>query len=156
MCRERYGVDLTNIKDLIKELDPTLLFIQYESNQALCLLKQLGQLKQAVKSAFTFLVVNPGDEDTLNNLHFYMEQPGFEREMLIDDWQYQHEKLYMKAVNAYDKQEWLNCVNLFQESLQQFWEALEDCRSECEYLNKNEEIDVGEEQNEWSVFITSE
>uniref|UniRef100_A0A915LML1 Alpha-carbonic anhydrase domain-containing protein n=1 Tax=Meloidogyne javanica TaxID=6303 RepID=A0A915LML1_MELJA len=154
MCRGRYGADLTNFEQLVEELDRTLLFMQYESNQALCLLKQLGDLKQAVKSAFTFLVANPGDEDTLNNLHFYMEQPEFEREMLIDEWQYRHEMLYMKAVNAYSNQEWLNCVNLFQESLQQFWEALEDCRSECEYLNNNEEVNGGDEQNEWSVFIT--
>uniref|UniRef100_A0A915LLM3 Leprecan-like alpha-helical domain-containing protein n=1 Tax=Meloidogyne javanica TaxID=6303 RepID=A0A915LLM3_MELJA len=111
---------------------------------------KLGDLKQAVKSAFTFLVANPGDDDTLNNLHFYMEQSGFEREMLIDEWQYRHE-----AVNAYSHQEWLYCVNLFQESLQQFWEALEDCRSECEYLNNKEEINGGDEQNEWSVFITT-
>ena len=61
----------------------------------------------------------------------------------------------MKAVHAYDSQEWLKCVNLFQESLQQFWEALEDCRAECEYL-VNEEIVVGDENNEWNVFITSE
>jgi len=61
----------------------------------------------------------------------------------------------MKAVNAYSNGEWLNCVNLFQESLQQFWEALLECEYLCEYLNNNEEVNGGDEQNEWSVLITS-
>ena len=41
MCHGRYGADLINFKELIEELDPTLLFMQYESNQALCFLKQV-------------------------------------------------------------------------------------------------------------------
>ncbi|KAF7634543.1 hypothetical protein Mgra_00005991 [Meloidogyne graminicola] len=80
-----------------------------------------------------------------------MEQKGFKREMLIDLWKKPYENFYLNALNSYDKKEWLNCVNLFKESLQKFWEALEDCKLECEYLNNYYYEE--EEEEEWSAFI---
>jgi hypothetical protein len=41
MCRERYSADLSNLRDYLKEFDQTFLFVHFEANQALCLLKQV-------------------------------------------------------------------------------------------------------------------
>jgi hypothetical protein len=44
----------------------------------------LNDLESAVKSAYTYLVAHPNDEEALENVNFYMEQKGFRREMLVD------------------------------------------------------------------------
>ena len=44
----------------------------------------MGELDNAVKSAYTFLVKNPTDKDTLDGIAFYMEQKGYKDEMLVD------------------------------------------------------------------------
>ncbi|PIO56852.1 hypothetical protein TELCIR_21747, partial [Teladorsagia circumcincta] len=45
---------------------------------------QMGALRQAVQAAYTFLTQNPSDKDTLDGLEFYMQQPGYNDDMLVD------------------------------------------------------------------------
>ena len=52
---------------------------------------KMGELKSAVSSAFTFLVANPTNEDTVENLKFYMTQPGFNNNMMVDILQKKYE-----------------------------------------------------------------
>ncbi|PIO56154.1 hypothetical protein TELCIR_22451, partial [Teladorsagia circumcincta] len=44
----------------------------------------MGELRQAVQAAYTFLTQNPSDKDTLDGLEFYMQQPGYNDDMLVD------------------------------------------------------------------------
>lgn len=48
----------------------------------------MDDLKNAVKSAYTFLIENPKDNTTLDNLNFYMTQKNYDaKTMLIDSYQ---------------------------------------------------------------------
>lgn len=38
----------------------------------------------AVKSSYTFLVANPGHQETIENLNFYMQDKDFHERMLVD------------------------------------------------------------------------
>ncbi|KAE9555013.1 hypothetical protein FO519_001759 [Halicephalobus sp. NKZ332] len=97
---------------------------------------KMGDLKNAVSTAFTFLVGNPIHEDTVENLQFYMSQPGFEKSMMIDTLQKKYEKLYMNGVEAYENQDWMKCVEELDNSLQAFFEEHERCKISCDdYLD---------------------
>ena len=51
----------------------------------------MNDLKNAVKSAFTHLVANPENKDSLENVKFYMKQDGYDEVMLVDAWQMAYE-----------------------------------------------------------------
>ncbi|VDM91962.1 unnamed protein product, partial [Litomosoides sigmodontis] len=97
----------------------------------ICYWKQ-KDLASAVRSAYTYLVTNPKDKETLDNLAFYMEQEGYNEEMLVDARQMKYEASYMRGVKAYSNGDWQLCVNEFETSLKQFFEEEQKCRHICE------------------------
>ena len=48
-------------------------------------------LDKAVSAAYTFLVKNPDHERVLEGLTFYMKQPGYKEEMLVDELRSEYE-----------------------------------------------------------------
>uniref|UniRef100_A0AC35FY16 Uncharacterized protein n=1 Tax=Panagrolaimus sp. PS1159 TaxID=55785 RepID=A0AC35FY16_9BILA len=114
---------------------------------------KLGDLKNAVKSAFTFLIARPGDAETIANLDFYREQKGFDRSFMIDALQMDYERLYMSATQAYEDGDWLKCVEHFDLSLNSFFKEEKKCRMMCE-----DYLDWGTMQGdnpEMSIVMTS-
>ncbi|VBB28570.1 unnamed protein product [Acanthocheilonema viteae] len=97
----------------------------------ICYWKQ-KDLASAVRSAYTYLVANPKDQETLDNLAFYMEQDGYNEDMLIDARQMKYEASYMQGVKAYNDGDWQLCVNEFETSVKQFFEEEQKCRHICE------------------------
>ncbi|MCP9265836.1 hypothetical protein DINM_021232 [Dirofilaria immitis] len=96
----------------------------------ICYWKQ-KDLALAVRSAYTYLVANPRDQETLDNLAFYMEQDGYNENMLIDVRQMKYEASYMRGVKAYNDEEWQLCVNEFEISVKQFFDEEQKCRHVC-------------------------
>uniref|UniRef100_A0A7E4VUB4 Procollagen-proline 3-dioxygenase n=1 Tax=Panagrellus redivivus TaxID=6233 RepID=A0A7E4VUB4_PANRE len=117
-----------------------------------CYWKQ-NDLKNAVKAAFTYLVANPTDEDTVVNLQFYMTQPGYDASFLVDSLQMEYERHYMSAVEAYENQDWERCVERFDLALDAYFKEEHKCKMLCE-----DYLDWGTMQGdnpEMSIVITS-
>ncbi|KAK6111122.1 hypothetical protein QQG55_42410 [Brugia pahangi] len=118
----------------------------------ICYWKQ-KDLASAVRSAYTYLVANPKDQETLDNLAFYMEQNGYNEDMLIDARQMKYEASYMRGVKAYNDEEWQLCVNEFETSVKQFFDEEQKCRYICEDKLDWEAFDSA--NPEISIIITS-
>uniref|UniRef100_A0A1I7XC34 Leprecan-like alpha-helical domain-containing protein n=1 Tax=Heterorhabditis bacteriophora TaxID=37862 RepID=A0A1I7XC34_HETBA len=130
-----------------------------------------GDLAMAVQSAYTFLVVNPSDKDTLDGLAFYMQQEGFKESMLVDTMRMSYEVSYVftkrslftlyrpyikerfiSGVNAYNSNDWSRCSDELELSLEKTLEQDERCRFLC-----MDKIDWGatEGNSELDILITS-
>ncbi|CAG9532599.1 unnamed protein product [Cercopithifilaria johnstoni] len=118
----------------------------------ICYWKQ-KDLASAVRSAYTYLVANPKDQETLDNLAFYMEQDGYNEDMLIDARQMKYEASYMRGVKAYNDEEWQLCVNEFETSVKQFFEEEQKCRHICEDKLNWETFDSA--NPEITIIVTS-
>ncbi|VDM59073.1 unnamed protein product [Angiostrongylus costaricensis] len=91
---------------------------------------KIGELAKAVQSAYTFLVQNPADKDTLDGLAFYMEQPGYHDNMLVDLLRRTYEKKdegknccilkvrFISGVQAYEAEDWHKCIDDFESSIE--------------------------------------
>ncbi|OZC10984.1 hypothetical protein X798_01810 [Onchocerca flexuosa] len=123
---------LTSMRPPIK--DPSI-FEEFQARKPyqylqICYWKQ-KDLASAVRSAYTYLVANPKDQETLDNLAFYMEQDMYNENMLIDARQMKYEASYMRGVKAYNDEEWQLCVNEFETSMKQFFDEEQKCRLVC-------------------------
>ncbi|KJH52101.1 hypothetical protein DICVIV_01680 [Dictyocaulus viviparus] len=109
---------------------------------------RLGELAKAVQSAYTFLVQNPNDKDTLDGLAFYMQQPGYHDDMLVDLLRRPYEERFISGVQAYEEEDWSKCVDDLELSLEKTIDEDSRCRLLCEdkidwsAINGNPEIDV--------------
>uniref|UniRef100_F1L401 Synaptonemal complex protein SC65 n=1 Tax=Ascaris suum TaxID=6253 RepID=F1L401_ASCSU len=136
--------------------DPTV-YEEFESRKPyfylqFCYWKQ-GDLKSAVGSAFTYLVANPKNKDAIDNMAFYMEQDGFTHSMLVDARQMKYEASYIKGVEAYNSEDWQQCVISLEESMNEFFKEEEKCRRICEDKLDWETIDGV--NPEISIILTS-
>ncbi|VDN60667.1 unnamed protein product [Dracunculus medinensis] len=102
---------------------------------------KIGDLASAVRSAYTYLTANPTDQQTIENLSFYMQQNGFNHNMLIDSLQMKLERNYMGGVLAYNDEDWPQCVHYFENSLDEFFVEEKRCRLMCEDMMTWELID---------------
>uniref|UniRef100_A0AAF5PI86 Leprecan-like alpha-helical domain-containing protein n=1 Tax=Wuchereria bancrofti TaxID=6293 RepID=A0AAF5PI86_WUCBA len=118
----------------------------------ICYWKQ-KDLASAVRSAYTYLVANPKDQETLDNLAFYMEQNGYNEDMLIDARQMKYEASYIRGVKAYNDEEWQLCVNEFETSVKQFFDEEQKCRHICEDKLNWEAFDSA--NPEITIIVTS-
>ncbi|CAD5224655.1 unnamed protein product [Bursaphelenchus xylophilus] len=114
---------------------------------------RLNELENAVKAAYTYLVAHPEDEDALENVKFYMDQPGFNDDMLVDPLQRPYEKFYILGVEAYTNGQWSQCVDNFKQGYQNFLKDVRDCRSLCE--DQLDWSSLSGDNPEMSVVITS-
>ncbi|KAK6747972.1 hypothetical protein RB195_000901 [Necator americanus] len=109
---------------------------------------KMGDLEMAVKSAYTFLVKNPTDKDTLDGLAFYMERPGYDDRMLVDALRRPYEERFISGVKAYNEEDWFRCIDDLEVSLDKVIEEDSRCRLLCEdkidwsVVDGNPELDV--------------
>ncbi|CAI2352284.1 unnamed protein product [Caenorhabditis sp. 36 PRJEB53466] len=107
-----------------------------------------GEFAMAVQSAYTFLVANPQDKDILASLEWYMKQPEYSENMLIDMERRDYEIKFINGVDAYDQQDWSRCVHEFEASLEKAMKQDEKCRILCHdkidwsVVDGNPEIDI--------------
>ncbi|KAJ1350223.1 hypothetical protein KIN20_005960 [Parelaphostrongylus tenuis] len=109
---------------------------------------RMGELAKAVQSAYTFLVQNPSDKDTLDGLAFYMEQSGYHDNMLVDLLRRPYEVRFISGVQAYEEEDWHKCVDDLESSIEKTIDEDSRCRLLCEdkidwsVVDGNPEIDV--------------
>ncbi|KAK5973060.1 hypothetical protein GCK32_008816, partial [Trichostrongylus colubriformis] len=83
---------------------------------------RMGDLRHAVQAAYTFLVQNPSDKDTLDGIEFYMKQKDYNDDMLVDLLRRPYEKFFMSGVEAYNNEDWNRCVDDLETSLEKTME----------------------------------
>ncbi|WKY04506.1 hypothetical protein Q1695_005483 [Nippostrongylus brasiliensis] len=109
---------------------------------------RMNDLRHAVEAAYTFLVKNPTDKDTLDGIAFYMEQHGYNDDMLVDLLRKPYEKSFISGVQAYNDEDWNRCVDDLQFSMEKLMEEDARCRLLCDdkidwsVVHGNPEIDV--------------
>ncbi|MFH4981047.1 hypothetical protein AB6A40_007756, partial [Gnathostoma spinigerum] len=117
-----------------------------------CYWKQ-GDLPNAIKAAYTYLTANPREKEALDNVAFYMEQPGYVQEMLVDRLQMKFEAKYMSGVVAYKTEDWQTCMRDLSDSMEEYFNEIEKCRTICEDELNWESIDGL--NPEMSIVLTS-
>ncbi|CAI4229484.1 unnamed protein product [Auanema sp. JU1783] len=108
----------------------------------------MGELSLAVQAAYTFLIQNPGHKNILDALKFYMEQPNYHDDMLVDSLKNPYEQRYMDGVSAYESEDWGRCIHDLEATLEKVIEEDSRCRLVCEdkidwsLVDGNPDLDV--------------
>jgi hypothetical protein len=123
---------------------------------------QKNMLKKAANAAFTFLVANPNHESMKKNFEFYINLPEVDKNDITNleapvisctslytaniyliyyfsiNFYFKlyvfqkYVSLYVNGVEAYNKEDFPSAINYFEESLDDYLENEEQCRTYCE------------------------
>uniref|UniRef100_A0A8D0GU87 Cartilage associated protein n=1 Tax=Sphenodon punctatus TaxID=8508 RepID=A0A8D0GU87_SPHPU len=88
-------------------------------------------LPKAIAAAHTFLLKHPDDEMMQRNMAYYKSIPDAE-EHLKDLESKQYETLFIRAVRAYNGENWRTSISDMELALPEFYKAYDDCLAACE------------------------
>ncbi|KAK0397798.1 hypothetical protein QR680_002274 [Steinernema hermaphroditum] len=114
---------------------------------------KMGDLRAAVKYAYTHWIANPSDPDTLNNIGIFMKDPKFDNSMLVDKLRMKFEEKYLDGLDAYADEDWLHCIQNFETAFVEFLAEENSCRLLCD--DKLDWETVNGFNPEMSIIFTS-
>ncbi|XP_076114244.1 prolyl 3-hydroxylase 1-like isoform X1 [Mytilus galloprovincialis] len=94
--------------------------------------KQLERYTDAACAAYTYFLRNPGDEDTVANIHSYRQDFKVKDEDFKDLEKKPYQDYRIKGENAYDQDDWTNAIELIELAITEYYKEEERCRVECE------------------------
>ncbi|XP_062425457.1 cartilage-associated protein [Rhea pennata] len=90
-----------------------------------------NNLPKAIAAAHTFLLKHPDDEMMQRNMAYYKTMPDAE-EHIKDLESKSYENLFVRAVRAYNGDNWRTSVSDMEMALPDFFKAYDDCTAACE------------------------
>ncbi|XP_009570731.1 PREDICTED: cartilage-associated protein, partial [Fulmarus glacialis] len=90
-----------------------------------------NNLPKAIAAAHTFLLKHPDDEMMQRNMAYYKSIPDAE-EHIKDLETKPYENLFVRAVRAYNGDNWRTSVSDMELALPDFFKAYDDCTAACE------------------------
>ncbi|KAM6449735.1 cartilage-associated protein [Liasis olivaceus] len=86
---------------------------------------------KAIAAAHTFLLKHPDDEMMKRNMAYYKSMPDAE-EYIKDLETKSYETLFVRAVRAYNGENWRTSISDMELALPDFYKAYDDCTAACE------------------------
>ncbi|XP_071119897.1 prolyl 3-hydroxylase 1-like isoform X3 [Mytilus edulis] len=93
---------------------------------------KLERYTDAACAAYTYFLRNPGDEDTVANIHSYRQDFKVKDEDFKDLEKKPYQDYRIKGENAYDQDDWTNAIELIELAITEYYKEEERCRVECE------------------------
>ncbi|XP_019393199.1 PREDICTED: cartilage-associated protein [Crocodylus porosus] len=90
-----------------------------------------NNLPKAIAAAHTFLLMHPDDEMMQRNMAYYKSMPDAE-EYIKDLETKSFENLFVRAVRAYNGDNWKTSISDMELALPDFFKAYDDCIATCE------------------------
>ncbi|KAB1264512.1 Cartilage-associated protein [Camelus dromedarius] len=95
------------------------------------LLDLANNLPKAIAAAHTFLLKHPGDEMMKRNMAYYKTLPDAE-DYVKDLETKSFESLFIRAVRAYNGENWRTCITDMELALPDFFKTFYECLAACE------------------------
>ncbi|KAL4677499.1 hypothetical protein H8959_020173 [Pygathrix nigripes] len=95
------------------------------------LFSQANNLPKAIAAAHTFLLKHPDDEMMKRNMAYYKSLPGAE-DYIKDLETKSYESLFIRAVRAYNGENWRTSITDMELALPDFFKAFYECLAACE------------------------
>ncbi|XP_075071507.1 cartilage-associated protein [Mixophyes fleayi] len=90
-----------------------------------------NNLPKAIAAAHTFLLLHPDDEMMKRNMAYYKSMP--DTEVHIKDLETKtYESLFIRAVRAYNGENWRTSISDMEMALPDFFKAFQECIAACE------------------------
>lgn len=93
---------------------------------------QLNRYQNAANAIFTYLIWHPDDKMSKKYLDHYLTSSDVSKETLKDLEAAAYINLYKNAIEEYEKNNFLNAIDSFEQSLDLYFENDDDCRFYCE------------------------
>lgn len=90
-----------------------------------------NNLPKAIAAAHTFLLLHPDDEMMKRNMAYYKSMPDSETH-IKDLESKNYENLFIRAVRAYNGENWRTSISDMELALPDFFKAFQECTAACE------------------------
>ncbi|XP_076177927.1 prolyl 3-hydroxylase 1 isoform X2 [Ptiloglossa arizonensis] len=133
MCNQEYReiAGYKALRMLPREFEFKLIDLQAYEYLHICYY-QKNRYRDAANAMYTFLLKHPDHKASLETLQHYLTLPGVIAEKVVNLEAAPYVNIYLKAVAAYENENYANAVDHFETSLRSYLESEEECRFFCE------------------------